>query len=268
MRGVAVGQEDVFHIVLVPPKALDAELVKRVASLVGKEISDTRLLLCGEIPRIIAHFPNTDTAELIAWGMRDAGLVAFVCKDSELRNRSTSFVAHTTKFGAKEVIFWDKRGGEARVEAGDVFLIIRGRMRSCRQEETSTTKMKLNVAATVLTGGIPVLRRVIQKTTKGSLQADDFVRVYDRRSSDPRVEMFQNHVDYSFLGPELSRSTPTNFKIVVTKLREWFPQAIFDERLTKPFKTDVPAAGPEEALELNCKLIYLFHLATDRRGLP
>lgn len=111
------------------------------------------------------------------------------------------------------------------------------------------------------------MRRVIQKTTRGSLQADDFVRVYDRKSSDARVEMFQNHVDYSFLGSELSRSTPTNFKIVVTKLRGWFPHAIFDERLTKSFKTDVPVAGPEEALDINCKLIYLYHLATDRRGL-
>jgi len=268
MREVTVGQQDIVHIALVPPKALDPELVKRVASLVGKEIFDTRLLLGGEIPRIIAHFPNTDTADLTAQGLRDAGLVAFVCKDSELRNRSASFVAHTMQFGDKEVIFWDKRGGEARVGAGEAFLIIRGRMRSYRQEETSTTKLKLNVAATVLTGGIPVMRRVIEKTTKGLLQADDFARVYDSRSSDPRVEMFQNHVDYSFLGPELSPSTPANFKIIVTKLREWFPQAIFDERLTKPFKTDVPAAGPEEALEINCKLIYLYHLATDRRGLP
>jgi hypothetical protein len=268
MREVTVGQQDIAHVVLAPPKALDPELVKRVASLVGKEIFDTRLLLIGEIPRIIAHFPDADTADLIAQGMREAGLEAFVCKDSELRSRSAGFAAHTIQFGDKEVIFRDKRGGEAKVEAGDVFLIIRGRMRSYKQEETSTTKMKLNVAATVLTGGIPVMKRVIQKTTKGLLQTDDFVRVYDRRSSNPRIEMFQNRVDYGFLGTELSPSTAENFKIVVKKLREWSPQAIFDERLIKSFKTDVPAAGPEEAIELNCKLIYLSHLASDRRGLP
>jgi hypothetical protein len=119
---------------------------------------------------------------------------------------------------------------------------------------------------TVLSGGIPIMRRVTQKTTKESFQAEDFVRIFDRRSSDPRVEMFQNHVDYTFLGPELTPSTPANFTIVVTKLREWFPLAIFDERLTRRFKTDVPAAGPGEALEINCKLIYLCHLAIERRG--
>ena len=79
--------------------------------------------------------------------------------------------------------------------------------------------------------------------------------------------MFQDQVDYSSLGPErLTPSAPTNFNIVLAKLREWFPLATFDERLTRRFNTDVPAAGPVEALEINCKLIYLCNLAIERRG--
>ena len=41
--------------------------------------------------------------------------------------------------------------------------------------------------------------------------------------------------------------------------RLWFPLAIFDERLTGHFKTDVPAAGAWDALEVQCQLIYLSH---------
>jgi len=118
----------------------------------------------------------------------------------------------------------------------------------------------------MLAGGIPIMRRVTKKGTKESFQAEDFARVFDRKSSDPRVEIFQNHFDYTLLGPELAPSTQENFNIVVTKLREWFPLAIFDERLTKHYRTDVPAAGPEEALEINCRLIYLCHLAMEQRG--
>jgi hypothetical protein len=245
---------------------LDGDLLRRVASLVGKEIPDTRLLLAGEIPRIIASYPDTGTADPIAQGLREAGLVAFVCRDSELRHRPVGFVAHTARFGGKEVIFGDRRGGEVKMEAGDAFLFITGRMQSGTQEKTSTTKMKLNVPATVMTGGIPIVRRVTKKGTQGSFQVEDFVRIFDRRSSDPRVEMFQNHVDYAFLGPELTPSAPENFRIAVAKLREWFPQAIFDERLTRRFKADAPSAKPGEALEINCKLIYLCHLALERRG--
>ena len=200
-------QNDMVYVAIAPPKTLGGDLLKRVASLVGKEVFETRLLLAGEIPSIIASCPNTDTADSIARSLRNAGLVAFVCRVSELRNRSASFVAHAARFGEREVIFWDRRGGEVRVEAGDAFLIIRGRIQSTTQEKTSTTKMKLNVPAMVLTGGIPIMRRVTQKTTKELFQAKDFVRIFDRRSSDPRVEMFQNHVDYTFLGPELTPST-------------------------------------------------------------
>jgi hypothetical protein len=260
-----MSQSNIVHVAVVPPKSLDADVAKMVASLVNKEIFDTRLLLAGEIPRIIAHDTDIDRANSIARNIRDAGLVAFVCGDSELRNHSAGFVAHTVKPGEGEVLFRDKVGRESKVETGDIFLILKGRMRSHRREEISTTKIKINVPATVLMGGFPIMRRVTKKTGREALQLDDFVKIYDRRSPHPRIEMSQNHIDYAFLGPRLTSSVPANFPIVVAKLREWFPQAIFDERLTKPFKTDLPTASPREALEITCKLIYLCHLAMDRR---
>ena len=248
------------HVAVAPPKTLSTDLIEKVAFLVGKEVVDTRLLLAGGIPRIIVSHPDAEAADSIARRLREAGLVAFICRDTELRNRPAGFRANTARSGEGEVIFGDRRGGEIRVEAGGAFLIIRGRMRSTTQEKTSTTKMKLNVPAMVLTG-VPIMRRVTKKGVTESFRSEDFVRIYDRRSSDPRAEMLQNHLDYSFLGAELTPSTPANFSVAVTKLRKWFPLAIFDERLTGHFKTDVPVAEPREALEISCKLIYLFHLA-------
>ncbi len=257
-------QHDRIYVAVAPPKTLGEDLLKKVAFLIGKEIVDTRFRLAGEIPRIIAACPDTDAADSTARRLREAGLMAFVCRDSELRNRSAGFTAHTARSGEREVMFRDRRGAEVRVEAGDAFLIIRGRIQNPVQEKTSTTKMKLNVTATVLTGGVPIMRRVTGTTVKESFEVEDFVRIFDRRSADSRAEMLQNHIDYGFLGPELTPSTPENFKIVVSKLREWFPQAIIDERLIRRFKTDIPAAGPREELEINCKLIYLGHLAIDK----
>jgi len=239
-----------------------------VASVTGKEIPDVRLLLAGEIPRIVVSVNDADTANAIARGLRDAGLVAFVCADSELRNRSSAFAAHAADPGEGGVMFRDRRGREVSVRAGDAFLVIRGRLKSARHETTSTTKMKLNVTATVLAGGIPVIRQVTRKTDQESFRAEDFVRIFDRRSPDPRVEMFQNQLDYSFLGPALTPSAPANFEILVKKLRQGFPLAIFDDRLTRASKSDVPVAGPEERLEINGKLIYLSYLTAERMAQP
>ncbi|MGZ5498519.1 MAG: hypothetical protein ACXWHI_07340 [Candidatus Aminicenantales bacterium] len=258
----------IAHVAVAPPKPLSADLLTRVAALLGKEIVDTRLLLAGEIPRIIASYPDADAANAMARSLRDAGLVAFACGDAELRNRVAGFRAHSARPGEREVIFSDRQGAEVRVKADDAFLIIRGRIKSITPGKTSPAKMKLNVPATVLTGGIPVVRRVTGKSAPESFQAEDFVKIYDSRSSDPRVEIVQDHVDYSFLGPGLAPSALANFNILVAKLREWFPLAIFDERLIGHFKTDVPAAGAWDALEMHCKLIYLCHLAMRRDELP
>jgi len=252
------------HIAAAPPKHLSAELLKKVASLLGREIVDTRLLLAGEIPRIVSSCPEAGAADSMAQRMREAGLLAFIVEDSELRNRPAGFRAHTARCRGGEVIFGNRLGAEVRVGASDASLIIRGRIQSDAPEKASATKLKLNVAATLLTGGIPIMRRVAKGSAKEPLQVEDFVKIYDRMSSDPRVEIYQNHVDYSFLGPELTPSAAGNFNIAVAKLREWFPSAIFDKRLTGRYKTDASASGPAEALDIGCKLIYLCHLAMER----
>jgi hypothetical protein len=258
------GRQDTAYVAVSPPKTLDADLLNRVASLIGKEISDTRLLLAGVIPRIVASYPDLRAAEAAAQSLRGEGILAFVCRDSELRNRGAGFVAHSVKPGQRGASFRDRTGNEVAIAADGAFMILRGKMRSVIREETSRTKMKLNVTATVLTGGIPIMHRVTKKKVKESPLTEDLVLIFDRESSDPRVEIFQSHVDYGFLGPELAASASENFRILLAKLRAWFPGAIFDERLTGRFKTDIPAAGPEEALEINGRLIYLCQMAMER----
>jgi len=259
-------EQDTVYVAAAPPKALSGDLLKMVASLLGKDVADTRLLLAGELPRVVAAKADFATAESTAQGLREAGFVAFVCRDSELRNRAESFKARTVVSLERAVTFRDCHGRELGIETGDAFLIVRGKLRETAPEEISTTKMKLNVTATVLTGGIPIMRRVTKKTTRESFQAEDVMAVFDRRSSDPRVVMSRSQMDYAFLGPELTGSVSANFEIFVKKLREWFPLAIFDERPSGHFKTGVPSEGPGEALEISCKLIYLSYLAIERQA--
>ncbi|MGZ5496402.1 MAG: hypothetical protein ACXWFO_06585, partial [Candidatus Aminicenantales bacterium] len=130
------------HVAVAPPKPLSADLLTRVASLLGKEIVDTRILLAGEIPRIIASYPDADAANAMARSLRDAGLAAFACGDAQLRNRVAGFRAHSARPGEREVIFSDRQGAEVRVKADDAFLIIRGRIKSITPGKTSPAKMK------------------------------------------------------------------------------------------------------------------------------
>jgi hypothetical protein len=253
---------DIVHVAIVPPVTPDANLIEKVATIVNKNTYETRPLLTSVIPRIIAHYPSMQAAESAAQRLREAGLVTIVLNDSELRKPSRAFRAHTLEFGEGEVLFRDQSGQVRKMTAGDVVLILEGKGQKYVETKVSQTKMKFNLGATILTGGIPVWRRVEEKISDRPVQTECFARLYDMKSSEQSIELLQHNMNYSFLGTKKAPSSQANFDIVVSLLRELFPQAIFDDRLMKLARRDKPLEQTQHDLEINCKLMYLYHLAT------
>jgi hypothetical protein len=253
---------DVVYVAVAPPAPVEAGIVEKVAAIAGKDVFGTRVLLNSKIPRILGYYGSLQAAESVAEQLSTLGLVAVVCGQAELRHPSPArFRAHTLKLKEGEIAFWDRRGQSRVVEARSVFLVLKGTARTQVEKETTKTKTKLNVAATMMTGGIPVVRKVVEKTSDGSLKMEDFVRLYDGTSAEPVVEVFQSDFDYSSLEEKKGFSSQENIDIIVSELRSTFPAAVFDSRLTGHFKADVPFATPEEETEINSKLIYLCHRA-------
>jgi hypothetical protein len=258
-----MADHEVMHIAVAPPANLDANLVRSVATVINKNPYDTRLLLAGEIPKIIAHYDSIQIAESIIQKLRDLGLVAITCRDSELCQFPQTFRAQTLEFREKEVLFRDRAGREKRIVGNNVLLILIGRMETSVEVETTKSKTKFSLTKTLLTGGIPMWRKVDEKTTERSIRDEYFATLYDRKSPDPSVEILQQHMNYSFLGAKVAASSFTNFSAVVRRLREVSPQAIFDNRLAKPYVLTKSAS--REDIETNCRLIYLFHTVTSGR---
>ena len=254
------------HVVIAPPPMLEEELVKKVAGIVAKNLYETRLRLTGKIPKIIANYADMQMAESTARSLRELGLVVIVCVDSELRKSSQIYRAHTLKFEEPAVMFWDRSGQARRMESSEVFLIISGRMQTCTGAEVTTTVKKLNVTATLILGGIPITKKVKEKTTNKSFQTESFARLYGRMSPEPVVELLQHDFDYSFLGAEMVSSSVANFSNTVKKIRGAFPEAIFDDRLVEPFGADMRSAIPQDNIDMNCKLIYWYHQAVSNLG--
>jgi hypothetical protein len=260
---------EVIHIAVAPPVNLDANLVRSVATVINKSPSHTRLLLAGEVPKVIAHYDSIQIAESIIRNLRNLGLVAIACRDSELRQFPPTFKAQTLEFKEKEVLFRDSAGREKRIVENNIFLVLVGRIETSVEVETTKHKTKFSLPRTLLMGGIPIWRRVDEKTTTHSIQAECFARLYERNSPDPSIDILQHHMNYSFLGAKTAASSFKNFGTVVLGLREVFPQAIFDDRLTKPSVLTMSPSQVWEDIEINCKLIYLFHtMSSGQLGNP
>jgi len=257
-----MAEQKVVHVAIAPTDTLDADFVGEVATIVNKDIYDTRLLLAGGFPKIVARCQSPQVAESIAQSLRDMGLVAIVCRGTELRKRSQIFSAHTLEFGTGEVLFRDKNGQVVRKRASDVLLILKGRRQTQIETEVTTTKMKFSLGATALMGGIPIWRRVRDKNRDVSFETEFFARLYDWKPTEPCVAILQHAINYSFVGEQMAVSSLTNFNTVVEKLKGVFPQAAFDNSLEKTLQTAVPSTSVQEKLEIDCKLIYLCRLAS------
>lgn len=258
---------DVIDIAIAPPDVLEASLVEKVAAIVNKDIYRTRLQLAGKIPRIVARYQNAEVAKAIVQSLNALGIVAFIYKDSELHKPSAGrFRAHSLKREEGKVTFWDNSSMERTMQTENVFLVLQGTIQTYIENESTETRMKFSLPRTILTGGIPVWRAVKEKVKNVAVQTVCFIRLYERASMEPRIEILQNNFDYSFLGQKMTSSSLQNLSAIAAELRNAFPQAAFDDRLTKSFGASIPFASPDDSIEINCRLIYLYHQAVSSLG--
>jgi len=256
-----MGKSGILYLALVPLVAPETGVITEVAAIIGKEPYGTRLLLAGEVPKIIARYESKQMAESVTQKLRDLRLVPILCTESELCRSSEGFIAHTLEVGQGYVLFYDRGGQKREMKSREVFLIIKGREETYVTKEKTETTRKFSLARTALTGGIPMWRTEKKQVKGSSTVTKYFARLYTRKSSETAVEIIHNQVDYSFLKGEMASSSLANFNIVVTKLQQAFPKAIFDDNLMRA--SIKQAHGPSGAgdTEINCKLLYLQYLA-------
>ncbi len=258
---------EIVHLLVGPADTIDTTLVKEAAAILKKEPYETRMLLAGKLPHLIAHYPTEEEAEPAAKQLKTLGLVAFTVKDSELnRTPTTRFTARGLELGEQQAVFRDNANHTLALGTTDVFLILKGKYLISADKKVTTTKMKFNLTATLVTGGIPIWNKVKETSKSNSDETGFLIRIYDRDSAEPRVEFFENAFNYSLLGKDIAPSTTVNFNNVVAKLRAVFSGAIFDDTLTQPMGTSQPYDRQANAVELNCKLIYLYHRAAHNPG--
>ncbi len=253
---------EVIHIAIAPPDQLDAEFIGKVAAFIDKDSYNTRLLMAGKIPKIIAHSNSREQAESIAQNLRTLGLTVLVFEDTALRRQADCFRAYNAEFGQGEILFFNRSGQKIKMGTESTYLIIKGIISVHKETESTSTKMKLNVPLTALAGGIPIVRTVKESTKESSSREEYFLRFYDGKSDDPGAEIFQTDFNYSNLGSQKGSSSQVNFNILVANIIKAFPRAIIDDRLTKYRSTD-SAANTLNTIEINCRLIYSFYRATN-----
>jgi hypothetical protein len=121
--------------------------------------------------------------------------------------------------------------------------------------------MKVNLPATLLTGGIPVMKRVTSRTEEPRKVTEQFIRLYRRASDIPAVEIRQFDFDYSFLGDKMGLTATVNIAATVTALKQFFTGADFDDALLSGFVSEPRSISGIDLGEQNCLLLARYYRA-------
>jgi hypothetical protein len=250
---------EIMHVTIAPVDNVEVPLISRVAVILGKDLYGTRLLLASKIPKVIAHYESKEKAEAIALSLKELGLKPKVFSDSDIRRISETFRSYTAQFGPNEITFHDHNNNQQVLKSEDAFLMLKGIVNTSREMETVTSKLKINVPLTIVSGGIPVMRQVKETNTAVVNREEYFIRIYKRDSADWHIEILQNDFDYSRIKNMMSLSSISNFNILLTRIIAAFPGMIYDDRLTK-YSNPTVMSNTLNNVEVNCRLIHSFSI--------
>jgi hypothetical protein len=254
-----MAQRNIYHLAINPVESIEPGLVKKVSEILKKDAYEARLLLLGKIPRIIAHFDSEEKCQQAIEALSALGIFGFAVDDSDLHSNDAivrKFSAYSLILEDGQVTFVSKNGVHEIVNQSDVYLIIFGKLQRTIILKETRENVKINLTATLLTGGIPVLRKSRENIEQKTFQTEYFIRLYPRIFSRPVIEISESNFNFSFLGIRISPSSAKNIQALIVELKSLFPGDLFDNRLAEY----APVIEQGE-VELACKLIYLYHRA-------
>jgi hypothetical protein len=251
---------EIILVAIGPLTRPSEEVVASVARILKKDIYETGLLLAAKIPRVVARLPDMSSAEQVCVGLRAVGAMAFTIPESELNRPPDYFRANKVAFEDGSVKFENRIGKSKSLKAEAIFLLLQGKLLKQTQTETKTTKRKLNITGTLLTGGIPVLKKETKTVKEISTETSIFLRIYGRAAIDPEVDLLQSDIDYSFLGPAMAATSSANFSKLISKIREKFPDALFDNSLMESARPGLSSFTPVDLSAVDSRLTYLYLL--------
>jgi hypothetical protein len=130
-------------------------------------------------------------------------------------------------------------------------------MGTVSQAETVTvSEQKLNLGATVLTGGIPVMKKVERQEEVRTEVREKSLFLY--AGSRPAVVLRQSGMTYDGLGAAMRPSRELNFAHLTAELRRLAPGAAYDERLLQragQVRVLGPGLDPDTHLDLAAEIL-------------
>jgi len=222
-----------MHLVVINSWKKDVgDSVQEIARALGITAYEVKQRMrCGS-PTVLASFADPQQALAVVNKLNPLGIASMVVDATEVRSRTGSITVRHFKLdeSSLHIETGDKRSAKIPYKKIDVLLPATSTVTFSRTE--TTTEKKLSLGRTLLTGGIPMLKKVTRQKKVTSEESERVLYLYIIRRRDPIV-FSQNSITYEGLGNAMQLSRESNFTYLTDELHRRCPGAVYDNRLLK-----------------------------------
>lgn len=233
-----------------------AELAQSLAVALGITVFEARQRLIGGGPAVVASFADSHQAEALAAKLNQGGMATLVIDAAAVGSGSGHFVVRRFELGERLLRIETVDGRSAEIAYGEIDLLLPGTRIAGQAESMTVTERKFSLGRTILSGGIPMTRKVERQE---EVTTEDRTRLlYLYAGNRPQVVFSQSGMTYDGLGASMKMSQELNFAFLTSELRRLSPGAVYDDRLLNragQVRLLGPALNPETNLDLSAEIL-------------
>jgi hypothetical protein len=243
-----------MHVVVIHKwKEETLELVQSLAAALGIMPYEMRQRMIGGGPAVVAVFADQQQARTLAVKLMQSGVATMSIDTDMLRRAAGRFIVR--RFELKERSLCIEAGDGQRVEItyGDIDLLLSGTRMVGHSETVTVTERKFSLGKTILSGGIPLTKKVERQEEVTTVDRENILCLY--AGERPPVVFSQSGMSYEGFGAAMKLTRELNFAFLKGELRRLCPAAGFDDRLLNRLG-QVRLLGPTLTPETNLDLAF------------
>jgi len=246
------------HVVVIHGwKVETPELAQAISNVLGITAFEARQLLLGGGPTVAAGFADPQQALVLAQKLNQSGIATMVVDATAARSRAGYFIVRRFELDESSLRVETGDGQRAEIPYGEIDVLLPATGIVEYTETKTVTERKFSLGKTILSGGIPLSKKVKHHEKVATEERKKVLYLYAGRRQQP-VILSQDGMIYDGLGAAMQLSRELNYTYVISELRRRTPGAAYDDRLLKrvgQVRLLGPALDPETNLDLAAEIL-------------
>ncbi len=231
------------------------ELVRSLADALGVTVFEARQRVIGGGPAVVASFSDPGPAATLESKLAQQGIDALVL-DAAACSSASRFIVRRFELPESSLRIETGDGRSVKIPYSEIDVLLSGMSISGSVETRTVTERQLSLGKTLLSGGIPMTKKVAHQEEVTAEQRRKFLYLYAGERLP--VVFSQDGMTYDGLGAAKKLSREQNFSHLISELRRLSPNTLYDDRLlTRLGQIRIlgPAQNPETNLDLGSAIL-------------